>query len=82
VGEVPDSLRLTLLRPGARAWAEAVALRQRGWRGWRQTRDLFQLSAELAFRKAQRAAHPDQMDLAVEVDDLRSQLSGLMEKGV
>lgn len=80
VGEVPDSLRLTLLRPGARARAEAMALRQRGWRGWRQTRDLFQLSAELAFRKAQRAAHPDQPDLAVEVDDLRSRLSTLMER--
>ena len=80
VGEVPDSLRLTLLRPGARARAEAMALRQRGWRGWRQTRDLFQLSAELAFRKAQRAAHPDQPELAVEVDDIRAQLNQLMER--
>ncbi len=59
-GEVPDELRRTLLRPDARAWAEARALRQAGWRGWRHTRTTFQLCAELAFRKAQSAAHPDQ----------------------
>jgi RsiW-degrading membrane proteinase PrsW (M82 family) len=82
VGEVPDSLRLTLLRPGARAWAEAMALRQRGWRGWRQTRDLFQLSAELAFRKAQYASHPDQTELALDVDTLRSQVQRLMESAI
>jgi len=35
--------------------------------------------AELAFRKAQQAAHPDQPDLAVEVDDLRTQLHRLTE---
>lgn len=79
VGEVPDSLRFTLLRPGARAWAETQALKKRGWRGWRQTRDTFQLCAELAFRKAQSAAHPDQPELADEVGNLRAQLKGLME---
>jgi RsiW-degrading membrane proteinase PrsW (M82 family) len=82
VGEVPDSLRLTLLRPGARAWAEAVALRQSGWRGWRRTRNLFQLSAELAFRKAQYASHPDQTELALDVDTLRSQVQRLMESAI
>lgn len=79
VGEVPDTLRITLLKPGARAWAEGEALRQRGWRGWRQTRAIFQLCAELAFRKAQCAAHPDQPELVDQVDELRAQLRARME---
>lgn len=77
-GEVPDDLRRTLLRPDARAWAEARALRQAGWRGWRRTRTTFQLCAELAFRKAQSAAHADQPDLAQEVERLRQELQACM----
>jgi RsiW-degrading membrane proteinase PrsW (M82 family) len=78
-GEVPDELRLTLLRPDARARVEARALLQAGWLGWRSTRHIFQLSAELAFRKAQSSAHPDEPELAAEVGRLRSQLAGLIE---
>ena len=54
-------------------------MKKRGWRGWRQTRGTFQLCAELAFRKAQSAAHPDQPELAAEVNELRLRLKGVME---
>ena len=83
VGEVPYNLRFTLLRPGARAWAETSGLEEtRAWRGWRQTRDTFQLCVELAFRKAQSTAHPDQPELADEVNSIRSQLNGLNGVGL
>ncbi len=78
VGEAPDDVRRTLLHPVARAWAEARALITGGWRGWRHTRQIFQLSAELAFRKAQSSAHPDKPKLVTEVNVLRDQLQGLL----
>lgn len=81
VGETPDEVRRTLLHPVARAWAEARALITGGWRGWRHTRQIFQLSAELAFRKAQSNAHPDKPKLVVEVASLRDQLQGLLGAG-
>lgn len=78
VGEAPEDVRRTLLHPLARAWAEGRALLTGGWRCWRRTRQIFQLSAELAFRKAQSSAQPDKPKLVTEVNDLRAQLQELL----
>jgi len=76
--EVPNTLYRTMVTPGARARAQWLALRSGGLKGWRRTRRLHQLSAELAFKKMQRGHWPGEAKIAQEIKWLRQEINALM----
>ena len=78
-GEIPGVLYHTMTTPGARARARWRALRDGGLAGWQRARQLHQLCAELAFKKTQLQRHPDDPELAREIQCFRQQISALLD---
>jgi RsiW-degrading membrane proteinase PrsW (M82 family) len=74
VGEVPDTLYLGLTTGSNRQRALWQALRQDGVGGWRRLRQLHQLCAELAFRKAQYRQWPGETKTLEQVEHLRREI--------
>jgi RsiW-degrading membrane proteinase PrsW (M82 family) len=73
-GEVSEELHREVTLPGGRSRARWQALFREGVRGLRRVRRLHQLCAELAFKKWRAARHPEEADLAAEVERLKAEL--------
>ncbi|MGD2146373.1 MAG: PrsW family intramembrane metalloprotease [Anaerolineae bacterium] len=76
--ELAAALYRELVAPGGRARARWLALQTEGLRGWWRTRRLHQRCAELAFRKTQLRAQPDQVALNEEIERLRAEIQALV----
>lgn len=72
--EIPQSLYLTLITPGARARSQWDALKGKDFSGWKKTRRLYQLCTELAFKKSQHRLQPSDIGIKEELDKLRQEL--------
>jgi RsiW-degrading membrane proteinase PrsW (M82 family) len=79
VGEVPAEVYRTVTELDRRAVAQWRALRTGGIGAWRRARKLHQLSAELAFKKAQARRRPEEPGVTDEVDRLREALRAVLE---
>jgi protease PrsW len=81
VGEVPDTLYLGLTTGSNRQRVLWQALRQDGVGGWRRTRYLRQLCAELAFKKAQYRQWPGETKALEQIECLRREIGKRLEDG-
>jgi hypothetical protein len=79
VGEIPDELYRTLTVPGGRRREQWRALRKHGLGGLRRERRLHQLCAELAFKRMQYKARPDEVSMLDEVERLREQVQAMVD---
>ncbi len=79
-GEIPQALHQAMIRPGGRSRARLQALRSDGIGGWRKTRRIQQLSAELAFKKMQHARRPDEAGLEEEAQEVRERLREIVRE--
>lgn len=79
-GEVPDEIYVTMTSPGGRSKAYWAALRQGGIRGWRNSRKIGQLCAELAIKKMQLGLDPEEPRLLKETARLRGELDARIKK--
>jgi RsiW-degrading membrane proteinase PrsW (M82 family) len=76
--ELAPALYRELVAPGGRARAKWLALQTEGLRGCWRTRRLHQRCAELAFRKTEQRAQPDQVALNEEIERLRTEIRALV----
>jgi RsiW-degrading membrane proteinase PrsW (M82 family) len=79
-GEVPDEIYAIMTSSGSRRKAYWAALRQGGIRGWRYSRKMGQLCAELAIKKMQLSLDPDEPRLLKEAARLRGELDAIIKK--
>jgi RsiW-degrading membrane proteinase PrsW (M82 family) len=79
VGEVPEALLRTLIRPRHRICAQIRAFFRHGLRGLARLRHTYQQCAELAFKKMQHRRRPDEPGLLEEIVRLRRELEGLLD---
>jgi hypothetical protein len=81
VGEVPNTLYLGLTTGSNRQRVLWQALRQDGVDGWRRARYLYQLCAELAFKKAQYRQWPGETKALEQIECLRREIGKRLEDG-
>jgi hypothetical protein len=73
-GLVPDDVYRVMVTTGARTHAQWQALRRGGIRRWWWTRRLYQLCAELAFKRMQARLRPDEVEIAEEAKRLQEEV--------
>jgi RsiW-degrading membrane proteinase PrsW (M82 family) len=78
--ELSESLYRIMTIPGERARAQRQALRAGGLRAWQRTRRLYQLCAELAFKKMQYRRRPDELRVPQEIECLRKEIDTLLRR--
>jgi RsiW-degrading membrane proteinase PrsW (M82 family) len=77
-GLVPDGVYHVMVTPGARTRAQWQALRRGGIRRWWRARRLYQLCAEMAFKRLQARLHPDEVKIAEEAKQLQKEVKALL----
>jgi protease PrsW len=68
--DLPQEVYQVMVTPGARTRAQWQALRRGGIGGWRRARQIYQLCAELAFKRMQARLRPDEEEMAREAEGL------------
>jgi RsiW-degrading membrane proteinase PrsW (M82 family) len=77
VDELPEDLYQIIVRPSARVQAQWQTLREEGFWAWRRSKYLYQLCAELAFKRMQTHIFPDEEKIKTEAQVLRDEIRGL-----
>jgi hypothetical protein len=77
--DLPQEVYRVMVTPGARTRAQWQALRREGVRGWRRARQLYQLCAELAFKRMQARLRSDEAEMMQEAEALRGRIERLLE---
>ena len=75
---IPAAIYHTLIKPLAGTRAQWQALRQDGFRAWRQTRRLHRLCGELAFKRMQMRRFPEEPERAAEAEVLMERINVLL----
>ena len=75
---VPDDVYQVMVTTGARTRAQWQTLRRGGIRQWWQMRRLYQLCAELAFKRMQARLRPDEVEIDEEARLLQEQIEALV----
>jgi PrsW family intramembrane metalloprotease len=75
---IPAALYHTLTKPLAGTMAQWHALRQEGFREWRQMRRLHRLCGELALKRMQTRLFPDEPERAAEAEALMEKINVLL----
>jgi len=79
-GEIPDSIYAELAKPGGLNRVILTGLWKGGQPGYRTARKLSQACAELAFKKHQLRAFPDDQAVLDEIEQLRSDIRLLLDR--
>lgn len=77
--EIPAHLYHVVISTSAKAKAQWSALFAQGYQGWRETRRLHQLCAELAFKRVQARRFPDEGEFTEEAKALRLEIKAMIE---
>jgi hypothetical protein len=77
-GLVPDDVYRVMVTTGARARAQWQALWRGGIRQWWRMRRLYQLCAELAFKRMQARLCPDEVKIAEEARQLQERVEAML----
>jgi RsiW-degrading membrane proteinase PrsW (M82 family) len=77
-GLAPDDVYQVMVTTGARTRVQWQALRRGGIRRWWQTRQLYQLCAELAFKRMQARLTLDEVKVAEEAKQLQERVEAML----
>jgi RsiW-degrading membrane proteinase PrsW (M82 family) len=76
--DLPQEVYQVMVTPGARTRAQWRALRRDGIGGLRRARQLYQLCAEMAFKRMQARLRPDEAEIVREAEALRGRVERLL----